>query len=179
MSLEDVHTPNIWREIPLRYLGYANEVGESFRFIFPRFLVPSYGLTTLYILGDAASAFKSTYEKTDHPKKSVYDAMDTFVWQFFASCLIPGLTIRGVVSSTHSLLNASFFTKTFQGKTWLSSLQKRGPMAIGLLAIPVIIHPIDMLVNWTMEREVRTCSYCSIKRPNKWTVQDQENETKI
>ena len=31
---------DIWRDSPLRYLGYANEVGEAFKPIFPEFLNP-------------------------------------------------------------------------------------------------------------------------------------------
>lgn len=32
---------DIWRDSALRYAGYANEVGESFRNIAPRLVVPS------------------------------------------------------------------------------------------------------------------------------------------
>ncbi|CAN0535911.1 unnamed protein product, partial [Scytosiphon promiscuus] len=32
---------DIWRNSALRYAGYANEVGESFRFIAPRLVGPS------------------------------------------------------------------------------------------------------------------------------------------
>lgn len=32
---------DIWRDSPLRYAGYANEVGESFRNIAPRLVGPS------------------------------------------------------------------------------------------------------------------------------------------
>lgn len=44
---------DIWRETPIRYLGYANEVGESFRHVFPKFVKSSYGLAFLYVLGDS------------------------------------------------------------------------------------------------------------------------------
>ena len=40
------------RDTGLRYLGYANETGESFKFIAPQFLTPSYALAYGYCLGD-------------------------------------------------------------------------------------------------------------------------------
>ena len=40
---------NIFREVPLRYLGYANEVGESFRFQAPKLVMPSYGQSSQVI----------------------------------------------------------------------------------------------------------------------------------
>lgn len=32
---------DIWRDSLLRYAGYANEVGEAFRFVQPRLVIPS------------------------------------------------------------------------------------------------------------------------------------------
>ena len=46
---------NIFRDSLLRYCGYANEVGESFRYQYPRFVVPSYIIAATYCLGDASS----------------------------------------------------------------------------------------------------------------------------
>ena len=43
---------DIWRDTPVRLLGYANEVGESFRYIFPKMVTPSYGLAFAYTFGD-------------------------------------------------------------------------------------------------------------------------------
>ena len=43
---------DIWRDTPLRLLGYANEVGESFRYVFPRLVVPSYAVAFGYVLAD-------------------------------------------------------------------------------------------------------------------------------
>ena len=43
---------DIWRDSPVRLLGYANEVGESFRYIFPRMVTPSYVLAFAYTFGD-------------------------------------------------------------------------------------------------------------------------------
>ena len=43
---------DIWRDTPVRLLGYANEVGESFRYVVPRGVVPSYMLAFGYVFAD-------------------------------------------------------------------------------------------------------------------------------
>ena len=43
---------DIWRDTPVRYLGYANEIGESFRHVFPKFVKPSYAIAFAYVFGD-------------------------------------------------------------------------------------------------------------------------------
>eukprot|EP00538_Stauroneis_constricta_P010727 CAMPEP_0119555174 /NCGR_PEP_ID=MMETSP1352-20130426/7468_1 /TAXON_ID=265584 /ORGANISM="Stauroneis constricta, Strain CCMP1120" /LENGTH=51 /DNA_ID=CAMNT_0007601897 /DNA_START=23 /DNA_END=175 /DNA_ORIENTATION=- len=35
---------DIFRDSLLRYTGYANEVGESFRYQYPRLVMPSYAV---------------------------------------------------------------------------------------------------------------------------------------
>ena len=45
------HT-DIWRDTPIRYLGYANEVGESFKYVIPKFYYPSYAIALAYVVGD-------------------------------------------------------------------------------------------------------------------------------
>jgi len=42
----------LWRDTPLRLLGYANETGESFRHIYPRMVTPSYIIAYMYTLAD-------------------------------------------------------------------------------------------------------------------------------
>ena len=53
---------NVFRDSLLRYMGYANEVGESFRYQFPRFVVPSYVVAFGYCLADAATSGKKSYD---------------------------------------------------------------------------------------------------------------------
>jgi len=54
---------DIFRDTPLRYLGYANELGESFHFIMPKFLVPSYILAFGYVFADTFSKGRIQYIK--------------------------------------------------------------------------------------------------------------------
>ena len=46
---------DIFRDTPLRYMGYANEVGESFRYVAPWFVKPSYGIAFAYVFADTYS----------------------------------------------------------------------------------------------------------------------------
>jgi hypothetical protein len=59
---------NILREIPYRYLGYANEVGESFRYQFPRLVMPTYVVAFVYCFADAALTGYRQWEKLDKAK---------------------------------------------------------------------------------------------------------------
>jgi hypothetical protein len=43
---------DIWRDTPIRYLGYANEVGESFRPLMPALVIPSYVVAFGYVACD-------------------------------------------------------------------------------------------------------------------------------
>ena len=52
---------NIFRDSLLRYCGYANEVGESFRYQFPRWVGPTYGIAFGYCLADAVSSGYTAY----------------------------------------------------------------------------------------------------------------------
>ena len=46
-----------WRNSSLRYLGYANEVGEAFRHQAPAAVKPSYGLALCYVCCDAVDKY--------------------------------------------------------------------------------------------------------------------------
>lgn len=53
-EIEPPPEPDLFRDTPVRLLGYANEVGEAFRPILPRFVGPSYAIATLYMVADTA-----------------------------------------------------------------------------------------------------------------------------
>ncbi|KAJ8578869.1 hypothetical protein ON010_g331 [Phytophthora cinnamomi] len=96
---------DIWRESLVRYLGYANELGESFRPIVPRLVVPSYLFAFGYVLGDTVDKASKAHKKalaegisTLKRNAVVVDAtIDTLAWQTMASVVIPGFTINRVV----------------------------------------------------------------------------------
>ena len=91
---------DIWRDTPVRLLGYANETGEAFRHIFPRMVGPSYALAIGYSLCDVADKGYLQY-KIDQNKFSrmvFLHSFDCFIWQMAASVFIPGFIINQTVS---------------------------------------------------------------------------------
>lgn len=80
---------DLWRDSLVRYLGYSNELGESFRPILPRLVVPSYALAFAYVLGDTADKATKASERartqqfsTQKRNAVIADAtVDTLLWQ--------------------------------------------------------------------------------------------------
>jgi len=141
-SAEPVNV-NPFREIPVRYLGYANEVGESFRFQAPKLVVPTYVVAFGYCFADAA--YLANKEKVSTKDKAVAFG-DTLVWQSLASVMIPGLVINQVVKQARNLIGTKNLAKP--GFSYL-------PTVLGLGVIPFICHPIDHGVEMLMDETVR------------------------
>ena len=139
---------DIYRDTYVRYMGYANELGEAFRPNFPKMVLPSYGVSFTYVFLDAYDKAGKANEKTNGDNMAIAEAaVDTLLWQSFASVIIPGFVI-------HKLVDIS--TAGTKKMPKLPPVLKRwGPTAVGLLAIPLIIHPIDHFVDWTMDRSIR------------------------
>jgi len=112
------------RDGPLRYLGYANELGEAFAaWLFPGGVPLSYAIAVAYVLFDTRDKGLKAYNEAERELKSsdaalngsvnkqrltsllgVERAIDTVVWQLLASVIIPGYTIHTVVAFVHYLL---------------------------------------------------------------------------
>ncbi|KAB7502885.1 Mitochondrial fission process protein 1, partial [Armadillidium nasatum] len=128
---------------------YANEVGEAFRaqtsVWFVRF---TYGIASAYVLADTYDKSTKVSKLTECTREHVmHCAVDTLVWQAFASVIIPGFTINRICYIT---LNS--FTKFSKlpprSRKWATT-------AVGLSCIPFIVHPIDSLVHWLMDSSIR------------------------
>ena len=162
-----LHTPseydeaaryNIFRDSPLRYMGYCNEIGESFRYQFPRFVVPSYVLSFGYVGADALTTGYREYCSEDTSKDKAtqmsreYRAgiatFDTLLWQSLASVMIPGLAINVIVKASRFAVARSPLTLPALASKWL-------PTAAGIGSIPLIIHPIDSFVDFTLDNSTR------------------------
>ena len=141
---------NPFRDVlPLRLCGYANEVGESFRLITPPWFVrATYGVAFAYVLGDTTFSFWSAgqqqrqQQQQEGPslfKKQSRAAAETFLWQMLASVTIPGATINLTVKAASFLVG--------KAKNVSPAVVRWGPVGVGLAAIPLIIHPIDHLVD--------------------------------
>lgn len=128
--------------MPIRLLGYANEVGEAFRPLIPRRLVnASYATSGAYVLADTAWTGSTVAKtgKSELTQTALVEAFDTLLWQTLASVLIPGATINRVVWAVRRVGAES---------TWL-------PTACGLASIPLIVHPIDHGVHRMMDVCIR------------------------
>ncbi|NXP22182.1 MTFP1 protein, partial [Scytalopus superciliaris] len=167
--------PDPYRDTWVRYLGYANEVGESFRALVPVPVVwASYGVATAYVTADAIdkgrraatvsaplSPPRSIPHPTDPPLTPVCPpqahaqdptrvgvaVVDTFVWQGLASVVIPGFTINRLCAASLALLGT--LTR------WPLPRRRWATTALGLAAIPLIITPIDRTVDFLMDSSLR------------------------
>ncbi|CAL8087162.1 unnamed protein product [Orchesella dallaii] len=142
MKDEDV---DIWRDTPVRFLGYSNEIGEAFRAQVPvSFVRLTYGMAFIYVLAD--TRHKTLKVKSPDIKKKMIAATDTLTWQTLASVAIPGFTINRVCFMSLALL----------ARTKLSlPVRKWTTTAIGLGCIPFIVHPIDKFVDYFMDNTFR------------------------
>ena len=139
---------DVFRDSPVRYLGYANEIGESFRPIFPRLVIPSYAISFAYVGADTLDKAKKHYDRTNRFDIAATQAFDTIVWQTFASVFVPGFTINRVVK-------ACGYGLKHYGRGVPLPLVRWLPTAVGIGIIPFIIHPIDDLVHNVMDNSVR------------------------
>jgi len=138
---------DIWRDTLLRYCGYANEVGESFRHVAPALYYPSYGVAIAYVLGDVQDKARKTYAiEKKLTLSTAISSVDCFAWQMLASVMVPGFTIGMTVNATSTLLK-----KTIKN----TKIIRWAPVAVGLGLIPFIVHPIDHGVTVAMDSTVR------------------------
>lgn len=154
-------TYNIFRDSLLRYVGYANEIGESFRYQFPRLVTPSYVVAFGYCFADAATSGYKSYEDANGrgSRTSAIDAaissMDVMIWQSLASVMIPGATINMIVKASRFSVSRSPFALPAMFSTW-------APTAIGLSSIPLIVHPIDAFVDLIMDSSYRQIDFAAM-----------------
>jgi fission process protein 1 len=142
---------DIFRETWVRYLGYANEVGESFGPLYPRFVRPSYGIAFAYVGADAVHKTIKAKTTGESMNSVVRTGVDVLLWQTLASVLIPGKIINLITAGA---------VKAFQSdakfmKSLPSSVRTWSPTMIGLATIPFIIHPIDSAVDALFDNTLR------------------------
>uniref|UniRef100_A0A1I8ENW0 Mitochondrial fission process protein 1 n=1 Tax=Wuchereria bancrofti TaxID=6293 RepID=A0A1I8ENW0_WUCBA len=144
---EDLHEVDIYRDTVVRFLGYANEVGEAFRAWVPANAVRiSYVIAMGYVFSDTADKSRKTYQLNYLNNKERYRAVasravDTLIWQSLASVVIPGFMISRVCYLSTKLL------------TWL--VNQMVIKIIGLCTIPFIVKPIDTAVEIGMQSSIR------------------------
>jgi len=145
---------DIYRDTPLRYLGYANEVGEAFRaLVHVNWVKLSYGVASAYVLADtndkAQKMSRSLPAEDDSKTKKVaFAAVDTLLWQALASVIIPGFTINRICAASLFTMGRAIPNVSLNSRKWATT-------AIGLGVIPFIVHPIDSFVHIAMDKTTR------------------------
>uniref|UniRef100_A0A915E058 Mitochondrial fission process protein 1 n=1 Tax=Ditylenchus dipsaci TaxID=166011 RepID=A0A915E058_9BILA len=128
---------DLYRETPIRFLGYANEVGEAFRALVPRNLV--------------RFSYHSLQEEMDRQRRKkkhvALTLLDTLAWQTCASVVLPGITINRLCAGSMFLFHR--FSRMSNTTAKLSTT------ILGLAAIPFIVKPIDALVDVGMDSSLR------------------------
>ncbi|KAF4689399.1 Mitochondrial fission process protein 1 [Perkinsus olseni] len=130
---------DLYRDTPVRLLGYANELGESFKYLISRpAYLTTYGVAIAYVLAD-------TFDKTKRAERRQQwkVALDTLGWQMLASVAVPGLVINRVVWATRRVMQQRQLTN------------KLLPTYLGLACIPLIVTPIDRTVDWLFDNTIR------------------------
>eukprot|EP00183_Erythrolobus_madagascarensis_P002628 CAMPEP_0185849214 /NCGR_PEP_ID=MMETSP1354-20130828/3786_1 /TAXON_ID=708628 /ORGANISM="Erythrolobus madagascarensis, Strain CCMP3276" /LENGTH=246 /DNA_ID=CAMNT_0028549697 /DNA_START=32 /DNA_END=772 /DNA_ORIENTATION=+ len=151
-----------FRDTPLRYLGYANECGESFRFFIGAHGVwLTYGIASLYVASDSvyqavragrAGTAEDQIEQRIKSAKLFLVAVDSLLWQSFASVIIPGYIINRIVfASNYAMDHLSHGHLGPAVEHWF-------PTVAGLVMIPAIVRPIDDFVHRVMDVVVRPVS---------------------
>jgi len=145
---------DIYRDTPVRLLGYANEVGEAFRaLVHVKWVQLSYGVASCYVLADTndkAQRMSKSLPADDESKskKIAFAAVDTLLWQAFASVIIPGFTINRICALSLYTMGRAIPNVALNSRKWATT-------AIGLGVIPFIVHPIDSFVHVAMDNTTR------------------------
>jgi len=145
---------DLFRDTPVRYLGYSNEVGEAFRPVIPTKAVWfTYGIACAYVACDAADKGFIVYKKVpfdnpeDRTRQAALTCCDALIWQSLASVVVPGVTINRLCWATRLAL--------IHGARLPKLASKYISVAVGLAAIPFIIKPIDNAVDHAMDLTIR------------------------
>jgi mitochondrial fission process protein 1 len=148
-SCDKEQDKDIFRDTPVRFLGYANEVGEAFRPIFPKFVTPSYGVAFAYVAADAFDKTLKASRRGETSVEVIRTGVDALLWQTLASVFIPGFTINMVTSGALKVFKSEKAKRLpMQVRTW-------SPTLIGLATVPLIIHPIDEGVDMLFDATIR------------------------
>mmetsp|Transcript_589 Transcript_589/g.2157 ORF Transcript_589/g.2157 Transcript_589/m.2157 type:complete len:255 (-) Transcript_589:1090-1854(-) len=155
---------DVFRETPLRYVGYANECGEAFRPLVPVWVVvSSYVVAILYVLADAGSkALAEAGARSPSAgisSKTVAIAVDALVFQLLASVVCPGYTINRWVALVSGIVayaeESGSLTRLALDDATLQLVVDWAPTFAGLALIPLIVHPLDALVDALLDNTLR------------------------
>src|SRR6056300_838320 len=148
-----------YRETSLRYMGYANELGEAFTSYLPEWGLPaSYCVAASYVMFDTIDKGQKAYDAAEEGEKfrdTLRISTETMTWQMLASVFWPGSIIRVVVNASATMISNSHLDDELHFL----------PTLIGLAAIPAIVKPIDTTVDKLMENSISKVINGEIKTP--------------
>jgi mitochondrial fission process protein 1 len=143
-----------YRETSLRYMGYANELGEAFTSYLPEWGLPaSYCVAASYVMFDTIDKGQKAFDAAEEEDKltdTLRISAETLTWQMLASVFWPGSIIRVIVNMAAHMVGDD---------------QPFLPTLVGLAAIPLIIKPIDTTVDKLMETSISKVINGEIKTP--------------
>ena len=143
-----------YRETSLRYMGYANELGEAFTTYLPDWGLPaSYCVAASYVMFDTIDKGQKAFDAAEEEDK-IIDTLristETLTWQMLASVFWPGSIIRVIVNMAAQVTGDEHHVL---------------PTLVGLAAIPAIVKPIDTTVDKLMENSISKVINGEIKTP--------------
>jgi fission process protein 1 len=148
-----------YRETSLRYMGYANELGEAFITYLPEWGLPaSYCIAASYVMFDTIDKGEKAYNSAEEEDKIVDTlriSTETLTWQMLASVFWPGSIIRVIVNMAAGIIS----TNNMDDNQLMHFL----PTLIGISAIPMIVKPIDSTVDKIMEGSISKVIHGEIK----------------
>ncbi|KAL0481635.1 mitochondrial fission process protein [Acrasis kona] len=146
---------DVFKHSPLRYLGYVNEFGESFRPFIPNsVVVGTYVVATSYAIGDAIHKGQMAYTKKSTMRNWIVadKVQDTLIWQLLASVTIPAYIINRTVHATNwALTKFVCQNHSFRAR----GIFKFIPTLVGLATIPILPHVLDPLIDEAMDHTTR------------------------
>ena len=132
-----------YRETSLRYMGYANELGEAFTTYLPDWGLPaSYCVAASYVMFDTIDKGQKAFDAAEEGEKfqdTLRISTETLTWQMLASVFWPGSIIRVIVNMAAQVSGDEHHLL---------------PTLVGLAAIPAIVKPIDTTVDKLMETSI-------------------------
>lgn len=140
----------ILRQIPAftakaKAAAYASEVGESFRPIVSRNLVNTlYAVSIGYVVVDIVG--RTYCVKNQGAEKVAYFVLDTSLWHSLASLILPAVTIHSIVKYSAKLTKK--VTSNKKVCAWV-------PAILALGSVPFIIHPLDHVTDFVLDKAVR------------------------
>ncbi len=143
---------NVWRDTPLRYLGYADEFGEAMApYIGHKAVTGSYVLSSLYALVDVATASHRVYHRNrdlspqGRIRKTLTEALDSTLFHLAATVFVPALMIKYLRQGISRAMNHHTIPASIgRFRTSIATLA-------GILAIPLISKPVDKVIDGIMD----------------------------